>query len=61
MVGIPEEYRDKIYEQGFSTKEGQRGHGMYIVKKIIDESNGTIEFKVDEGVLWDITIPMTRR
>jgi two-component system CitB family sensor kinase len=58
--GIPLEHREKIYEQGFSTKEGQRGHGMYIVKKIIDESNGTIEFDADEGVLWDITIPMTR-
>lgn len=59
--GIPLEHREKIYEQGFSTKEGQRGHGMYIVKKIIDEANGTIEFAVDEGVLWNITIPMTRR
>ncbi|WP_097028410.1 ATP-binding protein [Clostridium peptidivorans] len=59
--GIPLEYRGKIYEQGFSTKEGQRGHGMYIVKKIIDEFNGTINFDVNEGVLWDITIPMTRR
>jgi len=58
--GIPLEYREKIFEQGFSTKEGQRGHGMYIVKKIIEEHNGTIEFDVDEGVLWHITIPMTR-
>lgn len=58
--GIKEEYRNKIYEQGFTTKEGQRGHGMYIVKKIIEEANGNIEFKVDKGVLWDITIPMIR-
>jgi len=58
--GIPVDYRGKIYEQGFSTKDGQRGHGMYIVKKIIDESNGTINFKVDEGVLWNINIPMRR-
>ncbi|WML32801.1 sensor histidine kinase [Clostridium sp. OS1-26] len=58
--GIPVEYREKIYEQGFSTKDGQRGHGMYIVKKIIDESNGIIKFDVDNGVHWDITIPMTR-
>jgi two-component system CitB family sensor kinase len=58
--GIPPEYRDRIYEQGFSTKEGQRGHGMYIVKKIIDEAHGTIDFKVDKGVLWNITIPMVR-
>ena len=58
--GIPLEFRDKIYEQGFSTKEGQRGQGMYIVKKIIDESGGTIAFDADEGVHWNITIPMTR-
>ena len=58
--GIPKEYWDKIYKQGFSTKDGQRGHGMYIVKKIIDEAKGTIEFKVDKGVLWNITIPMIR-
>lgn len=57
--GIPVEYREKIYEQGFSTKEGQRGHGMYIVKKIIDEYNGIIDLDVDEGVVWQITIPMT--
>lgn len=56
--GIPKEHWDKIYEQGFSTKEGQRGHGMYIVKKIIDECNGIIEFKVDKGAFWNITIPM---
>jgi two-component system CitB family sensor kinase len=58
--GIKEEYRDKIYEQGFTTKEGQRGHGMYIVKKIIEEANGNIDFKVDKGVIWSITIPMVR-
>lgn len=56
--GIPPEYRGKVYEQGFSTKEGQRGHGMYIVKKIIDEAYGTIDFEVNEGVLWNISIPM---
>lgn len=57
---IPLEFREKIYNQGFSTKEGQRGHGMYIIKKIIDEFNGTIDFYVNEGVLWDINIPMRR-
>lgn len=56
--GIKEEYLDKIYEQGFTTKEEQRGHGMYIVKKIIVEANGKIEFRVDNGVIWDINIPM---
>lgn len=56
--GIKEEYRNNIYEQGFTTKEGQRGHGMYIVKKIVEDAGGSIEFKVDNGVLWIITIPM---
>lgn len=58
--GIPVEYREKIYNQGFSTKEAQRGYGMYIVKKIIDETKGTIRLDVDNGVIWNITIPMTR-
>lgn len=57
---IPLEYRYKIYEQGFSTKEGQRGYGMYIVKKIIDEFNGKINFHIYEGVRWDVVIPMKR-
>lgn len=56
--GIKDEYMDKIYEQGFTTKEGQRGHGMYIVKQIIDRANGKIELKVNNGVNWNIIIPM---
>jgi two-component system, CitB family, sensor kinase len=58
--GIKEEYKDNIYEQGFTTKEGQRGHGLYIVKKIIQEANGHIQYKSDRGILWEITIPMIR-
>lgn len=56
--GIKDEYMDKIYEQGFTTKEGQRGHGMYIVKQIIDRANGKIELNVNNGVNWNIIIPM---
>ncbi|RDC49329.1 sensor histidine kinase [Acinetobacter sp. RIT592] len=56
--GIKDEYMDQIYEQGFTTKEGQRGHGMYIVKQIIDRANGKIELKVNNGVNWNIIIPM---
>lgn len=58
--GIKKEYRDKIYDKGFTTKEGDRGHGMSIVKEIVDQANGTIELKVDKGVIWDINIPMLR-
>ena len=59
-TGIPLDMRNIIYDIGTTTKTGQRGVGMYVVKKIIDESLGTIEFKVDNGTWWDINIPMER-
>lgn len=58
--GISEEIKKTIYDIGTTTKTGQRGMGMYIVKKIIDEMHGKIEFTIDNGTLWDITIPMKR-
>jgi two-component system CitB family sensor kinase len=58
--GIAPENWDKIYSQGFSTKKDQRGNGMFIVKNIIDEFGGTISLNCDDGVFWNITIPMKR-
>jgi two-component system CitB family sensor kinase len=59
--GIPPQIREKIYNRGFSTKEGQRGYGMYIVKKIVDDFHGKINIDSDDGAIWDITIPMSGR
>lgn len=59
-LGIPENIRDTIYEMGVTSKDGGRGVGMYIVKKIIDEAKGTIDFKVNGGTEWKIFIPMER-
>lgn len=59
--GIPAELQEKIFEQGFSTKEGQRGCGLSIVKKIIEECGGAICLTSDGGAQWDIAIPMERR
>ena len=58
--GIAEEIKNSIYEIGSTTKEGQRGIGMYIVKKIIEEMEGEIEFRIERGTCWDISIPMKR-
>ena len=58
--GIACEIKNTIYEIGSTTKIGQRGIGMYIVKKIIDEISGKIEFSVENGTWWDISIPMKR-
>jgi len=58
--GIPLECRGKIYAQGFSTKKDQRGNGMFIVKNIVDDFGGTISLSCQDGVFWNITIPMKR-
>ncbi|TCT15447.1 two-component system sensor histidine kinase AgrC [Natranaerovirga pectinivora] len=39
---------DKIFDRGFSTKEGKnRGYGLYNVKKIVNYYNGKIELSLD--------------
>ncbi|WP_088186079.1 sensor histidine kinase [Desulfosporosinus sp. FKA] len=59
--GIPESVQPYIYNLGMSSKSGQRGYGMYIVKKIIDDARGTIRFKVDRGTSWHISVPLKGR
>ena len=56
--GIPLKLINKIYEPRFSTKSDKRGYGMYIVKKIIDQSLGTIDLSIENGTSWHIKIPM---
>lgn len=59
--GIPCSIQDKIYERGITTKNGQRGIGLSIVKKIIDEARGDIHFIVDKGTRWYVSIPLRRK
>ncbi len=48
--GIPKEIQDKIFDPFFSFgKKHGTGLGMSIVKKIIEEHNGIIEFETGEG------------
>ncbi|EKQ51711.1 sensor histidine kinase [Clostridium sp. Maddingley MBC34-26] len=58
--GISKDMKNSIYNMGTTSKEGERGFGMYIVKKIIDEAEGNINFKVSNGTEWSVTIPMER-
>ncbi len=55
--GIPDDIVGKIYERSFSTKSGQRGYGLYIVKTIIENANGSISLSTDGGTAWHIEIP----
>ncbi|SKA79131.1 two-component system, CitB family, sensor kinase [Caloramator quimbayensis] len=56
--GIDEKIADKIFIRGFTTKPGNRGIGLSIVKQIIDYAKGSINVIQDNGVIWDIFIPM---
>lgn len=58
--GISDNIIDKIFVRGFTTKDGNRGFGLSIVKKIIDYAGGDINILQDNGTIWDIYIPMKR-
>lgn len=49
-VGIPKDVIDKIFQNGFSTKQGSnRGIGLHLVHEIVKKGNGTIEVTSEEG------------
>lgn len=58
--GIPEENVEKIFELGYSTKgKGNRGYGLYLVKKALDKLNGYITFSStpNKGTVFTAVIP----
>ncbi len=56
--GIPESAIAGIFEKGYSTKDGSRGYGLFIVKDIVEKCSGHIDIESDYGVKWSILIPM---
>jgi len=57
--GMAPEVREKIFDPFFTLKSGGTGLGMTIVKKIINDHNGTIlvEGEEDYGTTVTITLP----
>lgn len=55
-LGVSEEFMDKIFEPFFSTKKGGLGLGLPLVKKVIEEHSGRIEFSSTFGKGTDIKI-----
>ncbi len=59
--GLPDEYQDRIFELFFRGKNSSRsGMGLYIVKKLVEKSNGNIRFMSDYGKFTEfvITLPI---
>ena len=63
-TGISNEVKDKIYEQGFTTRKeaGGTGLGLYISKMIVEEYGGRLyyESRVGQGTTFYIEIPLRR-
>ncbi|NET09166.1 MAG: GAF domain-containing protein [Symploca sp. SIO2B6] len=63
-VGIPNENRERIFEQGFTTRkrEGGTGVGLYVTRGIIEDYGGKVDFvsKVGKGTKFFIQIPLKR-
>ena len=48
-IGISDEYKDKIFEPKFTTKSSGMGLGLGMVKNIVENYNGSINFTSKEG------------
>lgn len=59
--GIPEHFRDKIFEVFFTTKENGTGLGLGIVSRILSEHQGTIKLDTEDAkkglTTFVITLP----
>lgn len=59
--GIPEDILQRIGEPFFTTKEKGTGLGLMICKQIIENHNGTINFRSDKsGTIIEIILPLER-
>ena len=57
-TGIPDEMKEKIFENGFSTKGQGRGIGLYHVKQLVSSLGGTItvESQVGTGTCFMVNL-----
>lgn len=58
--GIPTEYRQRVYEAGFTSKEPGHGFGLPNCKNRVQVAGGTISFETDkQGTIFRVIIPCT--
>jgi len=57
--GIDKSMHDKLFDEEFSTKSSGTGLGLFIVKRIIDQHQGSINFKSGSfGTIVSIQLPI---
>mgnify|MGYP001767901710 CR=1 FL=1 len=56
--GIPEEIRDKIFKNGFSTKGEHRGTGLYLISDIVNRYHGSLSIDTAIGEGTSITVTL---
>ena len=61
-VGILEENRDKLFNVNFTTKTKGMGLGLLIVKNVVDQAKGTIQFNSveNEGTTFIVSFPVQK-
>ncbi|WP_022851472.1 sensor histidine kinase [Limisalsivibrio acetivorans] len=58
--GIPEETKNRIFTEYYTTKHNGTGLGLTIVKQIVEQSGGTIDFRseVGKGTVFMLRFPL---
>jgi sensor histidine kinase regulating citrate/malate metabolism len=61
--GVVPEQSEQIFEKGYTTKPNDRGHGLYLVQKALQELEGQITLSESDlgGALFSVFIPKRRR
>lgn len=61
-TGIPDDVSKKLFEPKFTTKSSGSGLGLPMVKKIVEEYNGTIRFRNNPeiGATFIVTLPFNQ-
>lgn len=59
-VGISDEFKDKVYEPKFTTKSSGMGLGLGMVKNIVENYGGKIDFtsQLSKGTVFTIKFPI---
>lgn len=62
-TGIPAENLELIFEKGYSTKQADRGHGLYLAQQALQFLGGELSIGDSElgGMLFSVFIPKRRK